>query len=88
MSDSDRQPASRRRGNRRRSLYRMVLSLAVAALLAASLPFSVIYVNAVVTRASLAAKPSHVVQSSGATTGQPVHALAPVTTRTSGTPPP
>jgi hypothetical protein len=82
MTDESRQPTSQRRGDRRRSLYRTVLSFAVAALLAAWLPFSVIYINALITRAPLAAKPG-LVQSSGATTGQPVRALGPVTTRTS-----
>jgi hypothetical protein len=49
---TERQPSSptTRSRSRRRSLYRTVLGLAVAALVAASLPFSVLYATAVNVR--------------------------------------
>ncbi|HEX5194359.1 MAG TPA: hypothetical protein VFW09_16290 [Solirubrobacteraceae bacterium] len=47
MTDRTRPTATSKRQSRRRSLYRHVLSLAVAAIVAAWLPFSVMYVSAV-----------------------------------------
>lgn len=83
MTDSNRQPARTGAVRRPWSLHRTVLSLSVAALLAAWLPFSVIYINALTTRVSVVAKPGFATQGNGASTGHSAHALAPVTTRTS-----
>ena len=83
MTDSNGQPANSGGARRGWSLYRTLLSLSVAALLAAWLPFSVIYINALTTRVSTVAKPSFAIHGTGASTGQSVHVLAPVTTRTS-----
>lgn len=76
---------------RRPRVYRTVLGLALAALLAAWLPFSILYVNALTNHALVAAKTGSVIRTatSGAAasgagpSAQPVHAVAPVTTRTS-----
>jgi hypothetical protein len=82
---------------RRSSLYRTVLGVAVAALLAAWLPFSVMYVNAVQKSAvaSVTLKAGHpvlttktsggqVVQTAApASAGKPVQTAVPVTTRAS-----
>ena len=68
---------------RRRSVYRTVLSLGVAAIVAAWLPFSMLYINALSNRsaaASVSGTPS--VQISSA--GHPATTRTPVTTRTSG----
>jgi hypothetical protein len=71
---------------RRPRVHRTVLGLALAALIAAWLPFSILYVNALTNHALVVAKTGSVVRtaSSGAAQpAQPVHTLAPVTTRTS-----
>ena len=83
---------------RRPSLYRTVLAVAVAALLAAWLPFSVMYVSALQKRTAVAAvtwKAGHRVVTTKTSGGQvvqtaakssaskPVQTAVPVTTRTS-----
>ena len=83
---------------RRSSLYRTVLGVAVAALLAAWLPFTVMYVNALQKRVAVAAvtwKAGHPVLTTKTSGGQvvqtaapasaakPVQTAVPVTTRAS-----
>jgi hypothetical protein len=58
----------------------MVLGVAVAALVAAWLPFSILYVSAVTKHAIAAAKLGAVPRTSA---GHPASVLAPVTTRVS-----
>jgi hypothetical protein len=58
-----------------------VLGIAVAALVAAWLPFSILYVNAVTKHAIAAAKLSAAPKTSAAR--RPAQALTPVTTRVS-----
>jgi hypothetical protein len=75
---------------RRPSLYRTVLSIAVAALVAAWLPFSVIYVDALNKRAAapatvVASKSGRAVVITRTSGGQTVQTSAPATT---GTPTP
>ncbi len=67
--------------NRRRSLYRTVLGVAVAALLAAFLPFTVMYVNALDKRAAAAVvtwKSGRPVLTTKTSGGQVVQTAAPV----------
>lgn len=83
-------------GHRRHSLYRAVLSLAVAALLAASIPFAAIYVSTPHRQPALAglAPSSHrrhvrlITTASGRKIAVPASssgaAARPITTRTSG----
>jgi hypothetical protein len=59
----------------------MALGIAVAAMVAAWLPFSILYVNAVTKHAIAAAKLSTAPKTGAA--GQPAQALTPVTTRVS-----
>ncbi len=71
---------------RRPRVYRTVLGLALAALLAAWLPFSILYVNAVTNHALVASKTGSVIRTATSGAGQaaqPVQTLAAVTTRTS-----
>jgi hypothetical protein len=76
-----RQPV-RSAGHRRKPpLYRTVLGLAVAALVAAWLPFSILYINALTKHVVTVAKAGSAPQTASA--GQPAQSLAPVTTRTS-----
>lgn len=75
-------------------IYRTVLSLAIAALLAATLPFSVMYVNAMSNRAVVTWKSGHAVVTTKTSGGQrtqlvstagskPAAHSSPVTTRSS-----
>ena len=66
----------------RPSLYRTVLSLGIAAIVAAWLPFSVLYINALSKRVATvnATSTLHTVS---ATAGHSATTLTPVTTRTS-----
>lgn len=73
-------PASHRR---RPPLYRTVLGIAVAALVAAWLPFSILYINALSKHSAVVAKAGSAPQTVTASTGHPAQSLAPVTTRTS-----
>ena len=69
---------------RKPSLYRTVLSIAIAALVAAWLPFSVLYINALSKHpATTATTVAGTQPASGAGSSQPAKALTPVTTRTS-----
>ena len=91
------QPQPRHSAPRRRRprVYRTALGIALAALLAAWLPFSILYVNALTNPALVVATKSgpvlrttasgsvQAVTTSGGQAPQPVHAVAPVTTRTS-----
>jgi hypothetical protein len=80
MTNQPRQPASS--GARRKpSLRRTVLSIVIAVLVAAWLPFSVLYINALSKHAAAVAKTVTVTQSARA--GHAALSLAPVTTRTS-----
>ncbi|MDE3129937.1 MAG: hypothetical protein KGL16_02195 [Acidobacteriota bacterium] len=85
------------RGDRPRSLYRMVLSLAVAALIAAAIPFAAIYVSTAPRPAALTAlaPSSHrgsvklITTASGRQIAVPAQngsspTAAPITTHTSG----
>ena len=77
------QPGGSAGPRRRQRLYRTVLSIAVAALVAAWLPFSILYINALSKHAAVVAKAGSAAQRAGAGGRQPVQSLAPVTTRTS-----
>ena len=69
---------------RRPQLYRTVLGLAVATLLAAWLPFSILYINALTKHAvavASAGSGARVVNVSGS---HATHTAPPITTRTSG----
>jgi hypothetical protein len=64
-------------------MYRTLLGVAVAALLAAWLPFSVLYINALTNHAAaLARAGTHTLTLHG---GHAASAPAPITTRTSST---
>ena len=63
------------------SLYRTVLSVAIAAFVAAWLPFSLLYIDALSKRAS--AVPTVVHVTSTTASGHSVTAVTPLTTRTS-----
>ncbi len=60
----------------RRSLYRTVLSLAVAALVAAALPFSLMYVNAMTNRAAVTWRSGHAVVTTRTSGGQTTRVIA------------
>jgi hypothetical protein len=64
-------------------VYRTALGIAVAALVAAWLPFSILYINALTNHAVTVAKAGPAAQTAGASAGQPAQPLTPVTTRTS-----
>ena len=66
---------------RKTALYRTVLSIAVAALVAAWLPFSVLYVTAVTQHTVAAAKAGTALPTAGGRHAAP--SPTPVTTRTS-----
>ncbi len=68
---------------RRRSLYRTVLSIGTAAIVAAWLPFSIIYINALGKHASTVASQGASGTARAAAGGQSTGALTPVVTRTS-----
>ena len=78
---AEQQVGTRRRA-RKPALYRTVLSIAVAALVAAWLPFSILYVNAVTQHAVAAAKAGSGLPTAAAG-GQAAPAPTPVTTRAS-----
>jgi uncharacterized membrane protein len=67
---------------RRPSLYRTVLSLGIAAIVAAWLPFSILYINAL-SKHVATVNATSTVHTVSATAGHPTTALTPVTTRTS-----
>ena len=80
MTNQPLRPASS--GVRRRpSLRRTVLSVAIAALVAAWLPFSILYISALSRHAAAVARVNPVTQ--GASGGHPTPSRAAVTTRTS-----
>jgi hypothetical protein len=66
-----------------RSLYRTILGIVVGALVAAWLPFSILYINALSRHAVAAAKAGGAPQTAGAGGIQQNRSLAPITTRTS-----
>lgn len=68
---------------RRPPIYRTVLAIAVAALVAGWLPFSILYINALTKHAVTVAKAGSAPQTASASPGQPAQPLTPVTTRTS-----
>jgi hypothetical protein len=65
---------------RRPSLYRTVLGVAVAAIVAAWLPFSILYIDALTRHATVLAKAGSAPQTVAAGHGQ---SIRPITTRTS-----
>jgi hypothetical protein len=76
--------ASPPRNPRARSpLYRTVLSIAVASIVAAWLPFSVLYISALSKHAHTVATVKPAPQTASPTGAQPATQPAPVTTRTS-----
>jgi hypothetical protein len=75
--------ASARKAPARPPLYRTVLSIAVAALVAASLPFSVLYINALSKHAQAVANVKAAAQTASPTRTEPASQPTPVTTRTS-----
>lgn len=76
-------PTDMRSGRRRRSLYRTILGIAIAAIIAAWLPFSVLYVTAVNKHAQIALATKPTAQGATSSSGRPAQPLASVTTRTS-----
>jgi hypothetical protein len=72
-----------RKAPARSPLYRTVLSIAVAALVAAWLPFSVLYISALSKHAQAVASVKSTPQTAAPAGTQPAAQLAPVTTRTS-----
>lgn len=78
-----RQPRHSASLRRRPPIYRTVLAIAVAALVAGWLPFSILYINALTKHAVSVAKAGSAPQSASASTGQPGRPVVPVTTRTS-----
>lgn len=85
MTDNAPSTPSRPPARQRRSLYRTVLSLGIAAIAATWLPFSFLYINALskhaATVTAIPATPA--AHSSGAVAAPAAAALATVTTRTS-----
>ena len=81
------QPTPKAAGGRRRpSLYRTVLSLGIAAIVATWLPFSVLYITALSRPSTLVAttvKPTSAVPAAAVTAGQPAATPIPVSTRAS-----
>jgi hypothetical protein len=82
MTDQTPPKAPARAARRRASLYRTVLSLGIAAIVAAWLPFSVLYINALSNRVATVTATS-TLKTAGAPIGQPATTLTPVTTRAS-----
>jgi hypothetical protein len=82
MTDQTPPKAPARGARRRASLYRTVLSLGIAAIVAAWLPFSVLYINALSNRVATVRATSPLTTAS-APARQPATTLTPVTTRTS-----
>ena len=84
MTNQAQPPVGTSGGRRRLSLYRTVLSVAVAALVAAWLPFSVLYVNAVTKHAvTVATARGPATLTAGASSGQTVPSVTPVITHVS-----
>jgi len=73
-------PATRRR---RPQLYRTLLGVAVAALLAAWLPFSLLYINALTKHAVAVATAGAGARVVNVASRHATHIAAPITTRTS-----
>ena len=84
MTDQPTSNAAPRGGAPRPSLYRCVVSLGIAAIVATWLPFSFLYINAL-SKSPAAISAPQLTQSSTPTHSGVTHlaALAPVTTRTS-----
>jgi hypothetical protein len=84
MTDQPTSNAAARGGSPRPSLYRYVVSLGIAAIVATWLPFSFLYINALSQRPAAISAPQ-LTQSSTPTHSGATHlaSLAPVTTRTS-----
>jgi hypothetical protein len=82
MTDQTPPKAPPRGARRRASLYRTVLSLGIAAIVAAWLPFSVLYINALSNRVATV-KATSPIRTASAPAGQPATTLTPVATRTS-----
>jgi hypothetical protein len=71
-------------GHRRRpSIYRTALGIALATLVAAWLPFSILYINALTKHAVIVAKAGSAPHTASSGAGQPTQPLTPVTTRAS-----
>jgi hypothetical protein len=83
MTEQAQQPVGTSGARRTTSLYRTVLSVAIAALVAAWLPFSILYIDALSKHAVAVAKAGGATQTAGASAGPAVPSLTPVTTRTS-----
>ena len=88
MTDNAPSTPSRPPARQRRSLYRTVLSLGIAAIAATWLPFSFLYINALSKHAATvtatpATPATPAAHSSGAVAAPAAAALATVTTRTS-----
>jgi hypothetical protein len=81
MTDQTPPKAPARGARRHPSLYRTVLSLGIAAIVAAWLPFSFLYINALSNR--VATVKATTPQAASAPAGHPATTLTPVTTRTS-----
>jgi hypothetical protein len=80
QASTNRTPARRRRPQ----LYRTLLGMAVAALLAAWMPFSILYINALTKHAVAVATAGSGARVVNVTSRHATHAAAPITTRTSG----
>jgi hypothetical protein len=88
MTDNAPSTPSKPRARQRRSLYRTVLSLGIAAIAATWLPFSFLYINALskhaaTVTATSATPATPAAPSSGAAARPAAATLATVTTRTS-----
>ena len=84
MTKQAQPPVGTSGGRRRLSLFRMVLSIAVAALVAAWLPFSVLYVSAMTKHVvTVATAPSPATHTAGASSGQTFPSVTPVITHVS-----
>ena len=77
-------PTSQARKTPARSpLYRSVLSIAIASIVAAWLPFSVLYIGALSKHTQAVANVKAVPRTASPASAQPAAQLSPVTTRTS-----
>ena len=77
------QPERSARHRRKPPVYRTVLGVAVAALVAAWLPFSILYIDALTNHAVTVAKAGSAPHTASASAGQPAQPLTPVITRSS-----
>ncbi len=82
MTDQTPPKPTTQAARRRPSLYRTVLSLGIAAIVAAWLPFSVLYINALSNRVATVNATS-TLHTASTTASHPATTLTPVTTRTS-----